>query len=612
MAVSILIAKGLDMAYIYSTNIFRASLLKRAYMKLVQHFVLLMILAVTFLSFANTLSYDFTNLDEEPCIILNPHIRDLSVSGIITVFSSMDLNLYTPLVTLSFAVDYALWGLNPAGYHVVNLLLHLLNTCLVFWFCRRLSRSIVVAGIAACLFGVHPVHVESVAWITERKDLLFTAFALGSLLTYDDYRRPPQSRVFYAASIFMFLSSLLAKPQAVALPAVMLLMDYFHDNPFDFRRSLNRVWPFAALAAIFCGLTLYFSVLTYNPGIYVYANACNYAWWNRPFLVTYGICFYIVKLIWPFNLTAIYECPHGVKGILSFEYYLSAFGTALLLWVTWRLWKHRNKLAFGILFYLLMLLPVLQIVPFGPVIVAERYAYLSSAGILFIAALVIVENIKQRPGLRCFWGTAVAIVILGLALLTYERNQVWANSLALFTDVISKNPRSAIAYNNRGVARYRQSDFAGASQDYNTAIRLEPKYVDAFFNRAVLRNQTGDLAGALGDYTAAVVLDPGHAKAYYNRGLIFDAEGKTDHALRDFRLAILSNPDFALAYAARGTIKAGRREYYQALADFKNAVRLNPADTNTWFNMAKVYFALSNSAAARLCFENGCARKVRK
>lgn len=569
-------------------------------MKLSRNFILVIILSVTFLSFVNTLSFDFTNWDDDKYVIQNPRIRDLSATGIVAIFSSLDLNLYTPLTTLSFAVDYALWGLNPTGYHAVNLLLHLLNTWLVFWFCMRLSRSMVAAGIAACLFGVHPLHVESVAWIAERKDLLCTAFALSSMLFYDHYRQHPGKRFLSTASIFMFLCSLLAKPQAVALPALLFLMDYFHDTRFDFRRSLSRIWPFALLAALFCGLTFSLSVLAHDETVYSYI----YAWWNRPFLAMYGICFYIVKLILPFNLTAFYEWPRETKGMLPFVYYLSVFGIGLLIWTTCRLWKRRKDLAFGIFFFLLILLPVIQIIQqFGPVVVAERYAYLSSVGIFLITGRVIAENIKGSRVLRYLWGMAVIMVILGLALLTYERNKVWANSVTLFTDVIAKNPRIAIAYNNRGVARYRQGDYAGAGRDYDQAIRLDPEYVNAFFNRGILRNQTQDVAGALSDYNAALALDPRYAEAYYNRGLLFEAKGDADRALRDFTDAIRSNPELGSALAARGAVRAGRGQYDQALADFRRAVQLDPTNAITCFNMGKTYLALSNSAAARLSFE---------
>lgn len=569
-------------------------------MKPSQNFILVIILSVTFLSFANTLSCEFTNWDDDKYVILNPHIRDLSASGIIAIFSSLDLNVYTPLTTLSFAGDYALWRLNPAGYHAVNLFLHLLNTCLVFWFCRRLSRSVIAAGIAACLFGVHPIHVESVAWITERKDLLFTAFALSSLLLYDNYRQHPEKRLVQAASIFMFLCSLLAKPQAVALPVVLLLMDYFHDDTFDFRQSLSRIWPFAVLAAIFCGLTLDLSVLPYGEAVHAY----TYAWWNRPFLVMYGICFYIVKLILPFNLMALYEGPRVIKGMLPPVYYLSVFGIAGLIWTTRQLWKCRNDLVFGVFFFLLMLLPVIQIVPFGLDIVAERFTYMSSIGMFLIVGQVVAGKVKEQPAFRYLWGLAVIFVILGLALLTYERNKVWANGVTLFTDIINKNPHIAIAYNNRGVARYQQGDYAGADRDYNEAIRLDPKYVNAFFNRGILRGQTQDVSGALCDYSAALALDPRYASAYYNRGLLLDSKGETVRALRDFTDAILSNPEFDAAFSARGTIRAERGQYDKALADFRYALQLNPTNAVVYFNMGKVYLALSNSAAARLCFEN--------
>jgi len=580
-------------------------------MKPGKNIILVIILALTFLSFFNTLSCDFTNSDEEKYIILNPAIKDLSLSGIIGIFSSMDLNLYTPLTTLSFAVDYALWRLNPAGYHAVNLFLHLLNTWLVFGFCRRWSRSNITAGIAACLFGVHPVHVESVAWIAERKDLLFTMFAMSSLLLYDHYRQYPKKRLVQAAGIFMFLCSLLAKPQAAALPAVLLLMDYFRDIPFCFRRSLVRIWPFAALTVIVCGLTLYFSIVSYDPGVYAYANTSVYAWWNRPFLVTYGICFYIVKLLWPFSLTAIYACPPEVEGMLPLVYYLSTFGIAGLFWATWRLWKRKNDFVFGAFFFLLMLLPVIQIIPFGQVVVAERYAYLSSVGLFLIAGQVVAGKIREQPASRYLWGMAVIFVMLGLAWLTCERNKVWANSETLYTDIIAKNPHIALAYNNRGVARSQRGDYEGAGRDYDEAIRLEPRYAGAFFNRGVLRGQTQNITGALSDYGTAILLDPRYAAAYYNRGLLFDAQGDTNRALHDYTDAISLDPKLGWAFAARGVIMAERGQYDRALADLKCALQLNPTNAVAYFNMGKVYLALSNSAAARLCIENAYSLGLR-
>lgn len=599
------------MFYIYNTCISNASHLKSQYMKPGKNFILAIILSVTFLSFANTLSSDFTNMDDDRYVILNPRIRDLSASGIAAIFSSMDLNLYTPLTTLSFAVDYALWGLNPAGYHAVNLILHLLNTWLVFLFCARLSRSVITAGIAACLFGVHPVHVESVAWIAERKDLLFTIFAMSSLLLYDNYRQYPKKRLVQTAGVFMFLCSLLAKPQAAALPAVLLLMDYFRDIPFCLRRSLVRIWPFAALTVILCGLTLYFSIVSYDPGVYAYANTSVYAWWNRPFLVTYGICFYIVKLIWPFNLTAIYACPPEAKGMLPLVYYLSAFGIAGLSWAAWRLWKRKNDFVFGAFFFLLMLLPVVQIIPFGQVVVAERYAYLSSVGLFLIAGQLVAGKIREQSASRYPWGMAVMFVMLGLAWLTHERNKVWANSETLCTDIIAKNPRIALAYNNRGVARSQREDYAGAGRDYDEAIRLEPRYVQAFFNRGVLRGQTRNVTGALSDYNIALALDPYYAEAYCNRGFLLDTQGDAEHALRDFTDAIRLKPEFEAAFAARGVIRAERGQYDQALADLKCALQLNPTNAVAYFNLGKVYLALSNSAAARLCMENAYSLGLR-
>jgi len=571
-----------------------------SYISIKKNHVVAMVLAVTFIAFINTLSFDFTNSDEETHVVLNTRIRDLSLSGIVVIFSSMDLNLYTPLTTLSFALDYAMWGLNPFGYHAVNLLLHLLNTWLVFLFCLRWSGRLVVATIASCLFGVHPVHVESVAWIVERKDLLFTAFAMSSLLFFENYQQKPEKRLLYAASVVTFICSLLSKPQAAALPVIMLLMDHFRG--IEFRHSLGRIWPFLLLSFAICGMTLIVSVFSFDQGNYSYSYSC--AWWNRPFVVTYGICFYIVKLIWPFGLPAVYECSNEMMGVMPLFFYLSVFGVIFLIVVVWQLWHKRRDLIFGVLFFFLILLPVIQIVPFGQVFVAERYAYMSSVGMLLFAGQLAGEFINRHPACRYHLFAAIILVVIGMVALTYERNKIWKDGLTLNSAIISRNPNVALAFNNRGVARFRLGDTDGAHQDYNQAVRLDPLYAKAFFNRGILRSSINDISGAVSDYSIAIAIDSRYAEAYHNRALLLELQGETNAALRDFSSAVLYKPDLEPSFVLRGVIMAEQRRYDRALADFKRAIVLNPTNAAVYFNMGKVYLEMTNYAAARLCFEN--------
>ncbi|MFA7158440.1 MAG: tetratricopeptide repeat protein [Kiritimatiellia bacterium] len=560
--------------------------------------VLSIILAVTLLSFANTTSFDFIVSDEEKYVVLNQNIRDLSLSGIARIFLSMDLNLYTPLTVLSFAVDYALWGLNPAGFHAVNLILHLLNTSMVFLVCIRLTRNTIAAGIAACLFGVHPVHVESVAWIAERKDLLFTFFALGALLLYDIFRKYPGKHFVQAAGIIMFLCSLLAKPQAVALPLVLFFIDYFYDDAFDLRLSLRRIWPYAAVALIACCMTVYMSIITQQAGFSVDSPINAYAWWNRPFLVTYSICFYIVKLFWPFNLTAWYACPDEVNGMLPYLYYLSAVYTAGLFLAAWWLWKRWKRLVFGIFFFLLMLLPVLQIIPFGLVIVAERYAYMSSIGIFLITGQAIAKHIQTQPASRNLWFTAIIIVISGLAWLTYERNKDWKNSETLYSDIIARNPCIANAYNNRGAARYHGGDYAGAVRDYDEALRLDPNHVNSLYNRGMLCARVGDANGAIRDYSAAIAANPYWVEAYHGRGQVLEAMGDIKGALRDYSEAIRINPGHEITHVARGALRNKKGQYADAMVDFDAALRLNPYNAIAYKNRGVARYQKGDYAGA--------------
>jgi tetratricopeptide (TPR) repeat protein len=576
---------------------------------------LVLIWLVAVFSFYPSLRNGFTNWDDDEYLTENSALRQWSWSNLKMIFTTFSTNVYVPLAVTTYALEFHFCKLNPFVYHLDNLILHLFNLTLVFFLVLSLTEDLPVAGLTALLFGIHPLRVESVAWVTERKDVLYSFCYLAAIAAYLRYRTRNR-RSFLFAALFLFLLSLLAKPMALTLPFVLLLVDHFQGRKIDRRTVLEKI-PFFILAVLFLLINLR------GQG----ALKHSLLDFGRHFFIgSYCFLFYLGKLTVPMRLSSLYPFPRGAG--LPWFFAGAPFLLALLLAAAWHFGRRSRTFVLGGLFFLITVLPVCQFIPLaGPALTADRYVYLPSIGLLglFSAAVfrVIRRPRKYRILIRAGSAFLIAAVIIVFSLQTRQRCRVWQDGITLWTDVIAKypdipqaydnrgilyaqrseyaraigdfsraldlNPRSFKAYNNRGLAYFFTQDNDRANRDFSAALRINPAYADAYNNRGFTANARRDYPRAIADFDAALRLKPDFGSAYLNRGIANAALGKTDEALADLTRATELLPRPAEAYNNRGIVYAGRNESDRALDDFNRALDLNPAYADAYNNRGNVY-----------------------
>ncbi len=527
--------------------------------------LIFLVLICAFFSFSPSLNNGFTNWDDQFYVIDNPDVKDLSLKGLNEIFTTFHRGLYKPFVILSFAVEYHFFKLDPSAYHKTNLILHLINCILVFVFISILCANSWVAFISALLFGIHPLHVESVAWITERKDMLYAFFFLGSLISYLNFRRG-QGMKYYYFSLFLFVASLFSKPMGIFLPFMTFACDYLQGKRFDKNNFLQKI-PFFIIAAAFVGLTFNATkdYVKYEP----YFNALD-----NVFIGCYGVVFYIVKFFVPFNLSALYPYPSKVGSYLPAVFLLSPLAVIFFLWGALKTGKYTKDIIFGIVFYLLAVFPGLQFVPSGPAIAADRYAYISSIGIFYIVGAVIFRFYSKK--LKNNFLTALVSVFLvfmmaGLMFLTRDRCKIWHDSVTLWSSVIVKFPDAKLPYQNRGAAYLELGDFDNAALDFKRAIYLDPVHAVLYDNLGKAYAGKGDFDNAILDFKRAIYLDPGQSDTYYNLGNAYAGKGDFESAFSCYDRALSIDPGNGNAYYNRAVTYFLNQEYNKAWADMHSA-----------------------------------------
>jgi tetratricopeptide (TPR) repeat protein len=507
-------------------------------------------------------------------------IRSVSWDNIVRIFTSIHYAHYHPLVILSFAVEYHFFELDPWIYHATNLFLHALNALFVFLLIRSLRGGTFVPLLAALLFAVHPLHVESVAWATERKDVLYTFFYLTALILYISYVRLGRYKLFYLV-LAAFLFSLLSKAMAITLPFVLLLFDFFLDRKFDKWVCIEKI-PLVGLSAIFGAVVLW---ATYPER----AQVQSVSFGVDNFLVAaYGILFYLQKFFVPWPLSALYPYPVALGETLPWQFWISPIFLLILLGVT--LWTLRGTkvLTFGLSFMILTAAPVLQLTKVGGVIAADRFVYVPLLGFIFVFAEGVhwlYENkFKESRLARRSLVAVLAIIVAGLSFLTWNRVQVWKDSISLWDDVIRQFEGVAATYNNRGMAFAEKKEWKRAIDEYTRGISLQDDDWKLYYNRGRALREVGALLEAIDDLTKAISLNPTDSYCYYYRALAYHHAGKLREALDDYTQAIVLYPFVAEFFVNRGVVYGQVNEFQSALADFDRALNLTPDDGEIYFN----------------------------
>jgi len=467
------------------------------------YWIIILVTAVTAWAFWPSLGNDFVDFDDYEYVVQNPWIRAWTWSNLRAIWTHSLVDNYHPLVFMTHLLEYRLWGLNPAGYHAVNLALHLLATIGVFACVRQLGFTLWVSGVTALWFGVHPLHVESVAWIAERKDVLCAAGYLLALWLYLRARQHSPGR-FPTGAFLVYLLALLSKPMAVTWPLLTMLCDWWQGRKPD-----PRWWREKALflvPAVILSLVTWL-IQSEEQGIRMELVLKP---WQNVMTACWGLFFYLGKLLIPLHLSALYPRP-AWEPALPWTFVAAPLLLAVMLAGIWR-WKSRPRVVLlGLGWYFLTLIPVSGIVPIGMAVAADRYMYLPSVGpLLLVAAGLDQLRTRWRASSPPVWGV-VGLASLLLVMETSARSAVWKNSETLWVDTVRASPQSVMAHYNLGVVRFRQGNYPAAEAQYRQALALDPHHRYSMVNLGVTLRYQGRLeeaAAALQQALAAYPSDP--------------------------------------------------------------------------------------------------------
>jgi len=562
--------------------------------------------------------HDFIGLDDPDYVTSNLHVQaGMTLENVEWAFVNPVSANWHPVTMLSLMLDSDLFGLKPWGYHLTNLLLHALNTALVFLLLRNLTGAIWRSALVAALFGLHPLHVESVAWVAERKDVLSTFFGLLALLAYARYAREQgagskeqeaiQNRSafsfllspFYWLSLSFFTLGLMSKSMLVTWPFVMLLLDYWPLERFtnyelritNFRSVLSLVtrhrsllWekiPFLVLAVAASAVTL---AVQQQGGAVITVG--DYPLDARIGNALISYCRYLGKIFWPADLAVFYPYP----GYWPLAAVLLA--GALLCGISVLLFLGRRRYPFllvGWLWFVGTLVPVIGLVQVGEQSMADRYAYIPSLGLLVLVVWGAFElGGSRRYHAAASVATGSAAIMLCL-LLTRHQLGYWQNSETLFRHTLGVTRNNELAQNNLGNALLNRGQFDEAISHFQEAIRIKPSAAEIHGNLGVAFLNHGQTDGAIEQFQEAIGLKPSFVNAYMNLGLALFKHGDNDEAITEFQKAITLKPDFVEAHINLGVTLLDQGRTDEAMGQFQEAIRLKPDNADAHYNLGVAF-----------------------
>jgi tetratricopeptide (TPR) repeat protein len=613
--------------------------------------ILLFILVVTVIAYFKSLYFDFNLRDDDVYVVNNPLIKDFTLNGFINVLTKHYYQGHLPATMLSYYIDYFFWALNPLGYHLTNFAIHFFNIILVFILSKKIVPKQFVYVFISLIFALHPLNIESVAWVSERKNVLYAFFFLLATISYINYLKGSKKSLYF--SLLFFILSVLSKWAAYPFAVITILFDWYYKRNF-----LSKAYFIEKVIFILIPII---SVLIHLKSGSVLED--YYTMTDRFFLATHSFCFYISKIVIPYNLSTLYPYPDKHNGFLPALYYLSIIPVIALSGILIYLYKkHLNTFniwLFGLMFFSMNIGMVLQIVYIGGhVVVADRYTYIPMFGILFIVAIHLNDLIQKN-----IYKTII-FVLTALILTTYvhNRTQVWENTISIYTDAINKNPKNNLAWLNRGMLKSDMNDYNGAKSDLDSCIIYFPQNEKCYYNRGVLlfnnnkftmslkdfkktiqlnsknnlayeyiglielENRNFDLAkenfkkailidsslprhfhklaytfeqlneqdSAIYFYNKALIIDSTYLLSLINRGWVYYTTNNYTAALNDYNKIILYDSSNALVYNNRGLIYMNEKNYKLAIDDFKKSISINSNLYYPYFNIAKIYLETNN------------------
>lgn len=546
-------------------------------------------------AFVNQYAYD-----DLAYVLENKVLRDFSWKNAWTEFI---LGNYHPLTALSLKIDHSIGEFNPRAYHIHNVILHVLATLAFIFYTNKLTASPLAALGAGIIFGVHPLHTESVAWIAERKDVLYSLFFFAGLYTYVLYRET-EDRKWYWITLVLFVASCLSKGMAVVFPVMMGLTDYIKEKedillkPASWR--IPEKIPFLILSLGFGILAFYVQDKfgsVYNSK-YV---EMNYSYFDKTFLAIYGFIFYPLKLVWPSGLCAYHPYPPLQDGWLPWYFYAAPLGLMAMAGAVWYFRNRNRMVVFAFLFYVVGILPVLQLVPVGENIVAERYAYIATAGLIILAGWAGAEWYRSRNNGFGLIGIAVSSTML--VIVTRERIPDWKDNLSLFRDVAEKYPNNAVAHNNTGYGYEQIREYRKALDHYFTAASLRKNYADVLYNiGSVYGEDLNMLDSGIYFLHKAIAANPEKTEAYNNMGTFYYKKGILDSSLYYYGQVLEAKPEYPLGWYNLACVYFGQEKFPEAKDAYQNSVKYDPSFGEAWLSLGNTWAKLGDTAKQLECY----------
>ncbi len=555
---------------------------------------ILAILALTALCFSTAIDNEFVNWDDDKNFYENDNITTLNDenfwSNTKKIFTSPIIGGYNPLSVWTFAIEHQVHGIdNPHLWHLDNLILHLLCTLLVFFIGRKLGLNVWPNIIFTLLFAIHPMRVESVAWVTERKDVLFGFFYLFAMLYYLKYLTEEKKKKYMVVVWICFILSLFSKIQAVIFPISLVLIDYYFDGELRFKKILSKA-PFFLGSLLFGILGIQFlgeqgsfeSNDTYTGPVRIFIGAWQYT-------------VYLIKSIVPYRLSPLYPYPPSIPWYFYLSS-LSFIGTAVALWVAYkRKWK---VVFFGLGFFLANVFFMLQILAAGQGFLADRFTYIAYLGLFFMYSWGLQKLFQEKPNLKTPVLAGSFAILLGYSFMTFTQNKIWKNSGTLWTHVLKYYKQSTLPYGNRANYYRDNGQRALALKDYNDRIKLKANDAAVFNSRARLffnSKNRDTLLLALQDYNKAIELKSDDAEYYVNRGATYAKLNNMDMALENLNEGIKLDPSFTNAYLNRSVIYNQRGQYALALSDINKYLEFKPYNADLWYEKSRLHNATNQA-----------------
>lgn len=536
-------------------------------------------------------NYEFVGFDDNVYITLNSKTQSgITLDALFWAFNTKYFGLWNPLVWLSFMLDFELFGFNAGGYHWTNVMIHVFNTILLFFLLKNMTGAVWRSAFVAALFAIHPMNVESVAWIAERKNVLSTFFWILTMLFYVRYVKQPNWKRYLPVFI-NFALGLMSKPMLVTLPFVLLLMDYW---PLD-RTAIGtqreketagvleikkEKIKFLVLEKIpLFILSIVFSIITiYNPDSGIPLESSFIQKVDNT-IFSYGM--YLKKLFWPMDLSIIYLYVDAPAWQIFFSVLILIMITVLAC----KYFKKYSYLTVGWFWYLGTLFPVSGIIHIGPHTMADRYAYVPFIGLFIIIAWGMEQISSKGVFLKKILIPASVLTILLFTVAACNQIKIWTDTITLFENAIKKNPNNYLAYQVLGQEMSKNGENEKAIYYYDMALKANPNFSPAYSNKGLILKTIGRREEAFKNFQKAIQTNKFSVEAYHNMGVFYFENTNLNESIKYFLKAIEINPDYIESYNCLGVALAEKGNIEEGIKYFEKALRINPNNANAQKNL---------------------------